>query len=94
MKGPQKQQLTVGGAVAYRWSGWVSPLVELRTITRTRGEEADDNATVLHRPVVLLTPGFNVRPLPQATLAVGIEFPMTEARTSDYGLRARFFWEF
>ncbi len=68
--------------------------MELRTITRTRREEADDNATVLHRPVVLLTPGFNVRPLPQATLAVGIEFPMTEARTSDYGLRARFFWEF
>lgn len=92
--GPQEQQLTMAAATAYRWRRWFSPLLELRTITRTRGAAEADNVTVLHRPIVSLTPGFNVRPLPRSTLAVGIELPVTETRTFDFALRTRFIWEF
>jgi hypothetical protein len=94
VKGPQEQQLTAGAAAAYRWRRWFSPLLELRTITRTRGADEADNVTVLQRPIVSLTPGFNVRLFPRSTLAVGLELPVTEARTFDYALRTRFIWEF
>lgn len=94
VRGPQEQQLTGAAATAYRWHRWFSPLLELRTITRTRGAEVADNVTVLHRPIVSLTPGFNVRPFPRSTLAVGVELPVTDARTFDYAWRTRFIWEF
>ncbi len=94
VKGPQEQQLTAAAAMAYRWSRWFSPLLELRTTTRTRGADETDNVRLLHRPVVSLMPGFNVRPVPRSTLALGIELPVTDARTFDHALRVRFIREF
>jgi len=38
--------------------------------------------------------GFNVRPWPETTFAVGIELPVTHVRAFDYALRARFIRDF
>ena len=49
---------------------------------------------LFHATQVSLTPGFNVRPWPETTFAVGIELPVTHARQFDYTLRTRFIREF
>ncbi len=88
VKGPQAQELTAQAALGYHL-GRFTPLLELTTVTQTRGRDA-----VTHKTQVYLTPGFNVRPFPGSTFAVGLELPVTEARTFDYALRARFVVEF
>src|SRR3989441_311496 len=89
--GPNRQQLTAGVATGYRLSRWFLPLLELTTRTVTRGA-ADD--PLFHTTQVSLTPGFNVRPWPETTFAVGIELPVTHDREFDYTLRTRFIREF
>ena len=89
--GPNRQELTAGLAAGYRLSRWFLPLLELTTRTVTRGAEDD---RLLQATQVSLTPGFNVRPWPETTFAVGIELPVTQPRDFDYALRARFIREF
>jgi len=57
----------------------------------TRGAEDDP---LFQATQVSLTPGFNVRPWPETTFAVGIELPVTHVREFDYALRARFIRDF
>jgi hypothetical protein len=94
VKGPQEQQLTGAAAAAYRWTRWVAPLLELRTTTRTRGADERENVRLLHRTVVSLIPGINLRPFARSTLGLGLELPVTEAKTFDYAIRMRFIREF
>jgi hypothetical protein len=89
--GPNRQELTAGLAAGYRLSRWFLPLLELTTRTVTRGQEDDP---LFQATRVSLTPGFNVRPWPETTFAVGIELPVTQPRGFDYALRARFIREF
>ncbi len=86
-----RQELTAGLATGYRLSRWFLPLLELTTRTVIRGAEDDP---LFQKTQVSLTPGFNVRPWPETTFAVGIELPVTHAREFDYVLRARFIREF
>jgi hypothetical protein len=94
--GPQEQELAGGAMAAYRLSRWFTPLVELRTKTRMRGEEeaAEGEPGRLHATQVSIVPGFNVNPFPGSTLAVGVELPLTDARSADYIVHTRFVWEF
>ena len=89
--GPNRQQLTAGVATGYRLTPWFLPLLELTSRTVTRGAVDDP---LFHATQVSLTPGFNVRPWPETTFAVGIELPVTQPREFDYALRARFIREF
>jgi len=89
--GPNRQELTAGVSAGYRLSRWFLPLLEVTTRTVTRGGDDDP---LFHATQVSLTPGFNVRPWPETTFAVGIELPVTQARAFDYALRARFIREF
>jgi hypothetical protein len=89
--GPREQELTAGAAVGWRYFRKFTPLVELTTVTQTRGSDDDH---LVGRTQVYITPGFNVRPFPGTTLRMGIELPVSSAREFDYALRAGFVWEF
>jgi hypothetical protein len=91
VKGPQEQELSAGLAVAYLLHRLFTPLVELRTTTRTRAA-ADDE--LRHRTRVTLIPGFNARLAPGTTLRFGVELPVTSARTFDYVLHGALVREF
>jgi hypothetical protein len=91
LKHPWAQQFEAAGAVAYRLSRWFTPLLEVQLIHVTQGE-ADD--PLLNRTPISILPGFNVRPFPAATIAVGVEVPVTSAKAFDYAVRALFVYEF
>ena len=81
--GPHEHELGASAAVGWRVHRLFAPLLELVTVTRTRGGEDDD---LRHRTQVYLVPGVNVRPLAGTTLRLGVEVPLTNARTHDYAI--------
>lgn len=89
--GPNEQELTASAAAAWRVSHWFAPLVELVTATRTRAAPDDE---LRHRTRVGIVPGFNAKVLPRTTLRIGVELPLTRARTADYTLLGGFVKEF
>jgi Putative MetA-pathway of phenol degradation len=91
VKGPREQALEAGVAVGYRLHRRFTPLLELTTVTRTRGDDEDG---LLHRTQVYLTPGFNSRLWPGTTLRLGIQLPVSDAHAFDYALHAGFVKEF
>jgi hypothetical protein len=88
---PREHELTAGMAAGYRWSRWFTPLIELTTVTRTRGDDEDG---LRGRTQVYVTPGFNTRPLPRTTLRFGVQLPVTTARGFDYALHGALVREF
>ncbi len=78
---PREQEFTARLAVAYPASRWFTPLLELATVTRTRGPAEDP---LHHKTQVYLVPGFNIRPRPGWTLRAGVEVPVTTAKDFDY----------
>ena len=78
---PREQEFTARLAVAYPASRWFTPLLELVTVTQTRGP-ADE--PLHHKAQVYLVPGFNIRPRPGWTLRAGVEVPVTTAKDFDY----------
>ena len=89
--GPNEQELTASAAAAWRVSRAFAPLVELVTVTRTRTAPDDP---LRDKTRVSIIPGFNAKLLAGTTLRLGIEFPLTRARTADYSLLGGFVWEF
>lgn len=89
--GPNEQELTASAALAWRVSRAFAPLVELVTVTRTRAA-ADDELRGTTR--VSIVPGFNAKVWPGTTLRLGIELPLTRAKTADYTLLGGFVKEF
>jgi hypothetical protein len=83
VKGPNEQELSGSVALGWRLHRLFTPLVELATVTRTRG---DDDDGLRHRTQVYVIPGFNARPLPGMTLRLGVELPLTDARTHEYAI--------
>jgi hypothetical protein len=83
VKGPNEQELSASAALGWRVHRRFTPLVELATVTRTRGDNEDG---LLHRTQVYIIPGLNVRPLPGMTLRLGLELPLTSAKTHDYAI--------
>jgi len=91
VKGPNEQELSASAALGWRVHRRFTPLVELTTVTRTRGDNEDG---LLHRTQVYIIPGLNVRPLPATTLRLGLELPLTSARTHEYAILGGFVKEF
>jgi outer membrane putative beta-barrel porin/alpha-amylase len=89
--GPREQELTAGAALGWRVHRKVTPLVELTTVTQTRG---DNEEGLRGRTQVYVTPGFNVRPLPGTTFRLGLDLPLTDARKFDYAIRSGLVIEF
>jgi len=63
-------------------------------VVRTSGAEDEDGPRLRDRLQLYLTPGFNVRPLPGTTVRIGVELPVTDARTFQYAIHAGLVWEF
>ena len=89
--GPREQELTAGAALGWRVHRKFTPLVELTTVTQTHGS---DDEHLVGRTQVYVTPGFNWRPLPGTTFRLGLELPVSAARTFDYAFRSGFVIEF
>ena len=89
--GPNEQELTASAAAAWRVTRAFAPLVELVTTTRTRAARDDE---LRGKTRVSLVPGLNAKLLPGTTLRLGIELPLTRARTADYTLLGGFVKEF
>jgi hypothetical protein len=84
--GEREQTLTAGVAVGYLLTRRITPLVELTTVHRVRGADEEDGPRLRGRSQVYVTPGINVRPLPRTTVRLGVELPLTHARTFDYAI--------
>ncbi len=80
---PREQEFTARLALAYPASRWFIPLLELVTVTQTRGP-ADDEEGLLHKTQVYLVPGFNIRPRAGVTFRAGFQVPVTTAKAFDY----------
>jgi hypothetical protein len=89
--GPNEQELTASAAAAWRVTRRFAPLVELVTVTRTRASPDDDLRGKMR---VSIIPGLNAKLLPGTTLRLGVELPLTRARTADYTLLGGFVKEF
>jgi len=94
VKGQRKQQLTANLALGYPISRWFTPFLECNGVVRTSGAEDEDGPRLRDRLQLYLTPGFNVRPLPGTTVRIGVELPVTDARTFRYAIHAGLVWEF
>ena len=85
---PRAQEFTARLALAYPVSRRFAPLLELVTVTQTRGPAADtaeaEAASLLHKTQVYLVPGFNFRPRPGMTFRAGVQVPVTTAKAFDY----------
>ena len=92
---PREQDFTARLALGYPVSWWLRPLLELVTVTQTRGPATPAGETaLLHKTQVSLVPGFNIRPRPWMTLRVGVEVPVTTATAFDYRLLSALVVEF
>lgn len=92
--GPGPQAFTASAAIGYRAWSWLIPLVELTSVTKIRGADEPGTQDRRGRTQVYLTPGVNIQLLPQATLGLGVQLPITNARTFDYRLHASLDWTF
>lgn len=82
---PREQEFTARLALGYPVSRWFTPLLELLTLTRTRGPAGEaEESTLLHKMRVYLVPGINIRPRPGMTLRAGFQVPVTTAKDFDY----------
>ena len=86
VRGEREQTLTAGVAVGYLLTRRVTPLLELTMVRRLRGTDDEEGPRLRGRSQLYVTPGVNVRPLPRTTVRVGVELPVTDARTFDYAI--------
>jgi hypothetical protein len=86
VRGEREQTLTAGVALGYLLTRRVTPLLELTMVRRLRGTDQEDEPRLRGRSQLYVTPGINVRPLPRTTVRLGVELPVTDARTFDYAI--------
>ncbi len=91
---PKGQTLTAGVAAGYAVRPWLIPLVELTTVTRVEGSPQPGNRDRRGQPQLYITPGVNAQLLREVTLGLGIQLPVTSARTFDYTLHGTLDWSF
>jgi len=85
--GGDLQQVTTGIAVARPLTRRLAPFVELTTLTNINAHQGVDERLV-GRPQVLIGPGLNVRIRPGIDFVLGIQAPLSDARTFNVGGRA------
>jgi len=95
---PREQEFRASLAIGYPVSRWFTPLLELVTVTQTRGPAADpaeaEGPSVLHKMQVYLVPGFNFRPRPGMTFRAGVRVPVTTAKEFHYQVLSALVVEF
>jgi hypothetical protein len=91
---PKDQTLTAGVAAGYAVRPWLIPLLELTTVTRVGGSPQPGDRDRRGQPQLYIGPGVNVQLLREVTLGVGVQLPVTNARTFDYTLHGTLDWSF
>ncbi len=91
---PKGQVLTAGVAAGYAVWPWLIPLLELTTVTRVGGTPRPGGRDRRGQPQLYIAPGVNVQLLREVTLGIGIQLPVTSARTFDYALHGTLDWSF
>jgi hypothetical protein len=92
--GAPAQTLTSGVAVGYQVRGWLIPLFDVSTVTKVRGRDAPGAEDRRGRTQVYVTPGVNIQLRSAATLSVGVQLPVSTARSFDYALHSVLDWSF
>ena len=85
--GGDPQQLTTGIAIAHPLTRRLAPFVELTTVTSVNAHQGVDERLV-GRPQVYVGPGLNIRIRPGVDFVLGIQAPLSDARTFNVGGRA------
>jgi hypothetical protein len=85
--GGDLQQLTTGIAIARPVTRRLAAFVELTTITNINAHQGVDERLV-GRPQVYVGPGLNIRIRPGVDFVLGIQAPLSDARTFNVGGRA------
>jgi Putative MetA-pathway of phenol degradation len=85
--GGDLQQLTTGIAIARPVTWRLAPFVELTTVTNITAHQGVDERLV-GRPQVYVGPGLNIRIRPGLDFVLGIQAPLSDARTFNVGGRA------
>jgi Putative MetA-pathway of phenol degradation len=85
--GGDLQQLTTGIAIARPVTRRLAPFVELTTVTNINAHQGVDERLV-GRPQVYVGPGLNIRIRPGVDFDLGIQAPLSDARTFNVGGRA------
>jgi len=85
--GGDPQQLTTGIAIAHPLTRRLAPFVELTTVTNVKAHQGVDERLV-GRPQVYVGPGLNIRIRPGVDFVLGIQAPLSDARTFNVGGRA------
>ncbi len=91
---PKDQTLTAGVAAGYAVRAWLIPLLELTTVTRVGGSPQPGDRDRRGQPQLYIGPGVNVQLLREVTLGIGVQLPVTNARTFDYALHGTLDWSF
>ena len=92
--GRDDQRVRSGVAVGAPVGRRLIPFVELTAVSVLRSGGTEVSRRLRDRVQLYLTPALNVQVLPEATLGLGIQLPLTEARAFDYALHASVDWEF
>jgi hypothetical protein len=90
---PREQAFTARLALAYPVSRRFIPLLELVTVTQTRGPAKDEEG-LRHKMQVYVVPGVNIRPRPGVTVRAGFQIPVTTAKAFEYQWRSALAVEF
>jgi hypothetical protein len=78
-------------AVGYELSELFAALLEVNTVTLTKGGEDEG----LHKKTqVYLTPGVNVKPIEELTLRLGVQVPVSRAKEFYHQVHAGASWSF
>jgi len=84
----RSESLTAGIAAGGAMTPWVIPFLELTFIDEFRGNDI----RMRNRLQMYLTPAVNIRSGP-ATVVLGVQLPLSDAKTFDYGIRLSVFFE-
>jgi hypothetical protein len=85
--GGDLQQLTTGIAIAHPLTRRLAPFVELTTVSNINAHHGIDERLV-GRPQVYIGPGLNIRIRPGLDFVLGVQAPLSDARTFNVGGRA------
>ncbi len=95
LRGPNRREEEVDASVAagYRIKQFI-PLLELSSVTQTREQFTKGDRRLLERLQLYATPGVNWEITRNLTLGLGVQVPVTRARTLDYTIIGSLDWAF
>lgn len=92
--GSREERLAAGLAAGTAVRPWLTPFVEVVTVSERRGPDEPESSGLLGRMQVYVAPGLQLEVAPGRTILIGVQVPVTGARTLDYAARTALVWDF